>query len=971
MFRQGRDGTSKRAVILCAAVAGVTLGSQAFSAVNGTWKDDSSGNWSDAHWTGGNIADGAGAIADFSTLNISKDRTVTFNTSRTLGTFKIGDNDSSPNESWTFKASSGKTLTMQASSGNALIQDFDGSHTISAPIVLGSNLDLLVSTGDTLTLSGVLSTISGTTDLTLGTAGGSTSLGTLSLSGSSSNTYSGTFTVNGGRLQLGKSSGKNSITGNLIIGDGTGGSSADVVDLQSSNQIADTAAVTINSSGLLDLSDDDRLETIGSLSGSGRISLGNGSKLTVGDVSDTNFSGVISGSGEFAKVGAGKLTFSGSSANSYTGDTTISRGTLALNKFSGASGVTSIKGNLIIGDGTNAASARLDFNDQIDNASDVTVNANATFDLQTSDKSDRIGSLSGAGEIKLGANSLLTFGESSSKTFSGVISGSGAITKTGSSTQTLSGSSSNSFTGLTTIGLGELDLNKSGGAIAIFGDVTINNGTTLKLLAANQFSSSTTVTVAGTFNLNTKGTSAGSNRLGTLAVTGGTLSTGSSTTYLTVLNDYTNSGFASGNSFDPRASGAHVDSDLQINADGSDNQTLTGDGHLSGGNTATPTLAFGNVRVGIPSSHMVNLNWSGDTAGPRLRGAIQTGNLTGTALSITGISSSSGSNFVLDHDGSTPLEFNYNPASVGSTSKTVKILNNFDNVRDQTLTVSATAYRYAAGDVTTALDFGTVHVNDIISAKNVSITNVAAGDGYSDNLNASFGTVSGSGVTHNGAQVTLAGGQTSVPGAMTIGIDTTSAGSRDGSVEVILSSVPTQGGLDTKSLASANVTITGNVLAYASPLLGFISGNGALSGGGNSYLLDLGQIDGTPVSALLQLLNDVIGPADNLKGSFDVSAAGPFALSGFSDFDSIAAGQALSGLSVGLDSSAGVGVHTGSIILHPRSTNTSYDEALASGDITINLQGEAMPQVAVPEPTGLVLLALAGGLLATRRRRIH
>jgi len=55
--------------------------------------------------------------------------------------------------------------------------------------------------------------------------------------------------------------------------------------------------------------------------------------------------------------------------------------------------------------------------------------------------------------------------------------------------------------------------------------------------------------------------------------------------------------------------------------------------------------------------------------------------------------------------------------------------------------------------------------------------------------------------------------------------------------------------------------------------------------------------------------------------------------------------------------------------LHPRSTNPSYDEALVSGDITINLQGEVLPQVAVPEPSGLVLLALTGGLLASRRRR--
>src|SRR5262249_3838654 len=118
---------------------------------------------------------------------------------------------------------------------------------VSAPINLVGASFVTASGPDLLTLSGV---ISGTGSLK------KVGSGEVDLAGSVNNTFTGGMNVNEGLLGLVKQPYYIAIPGPLVVGDGTNGAAPyiqDEVDCFANGQIADTAAVTVNSSGLLQL----------------------------------------------------------------------------------------------------------------------------------------------------------------------------------------------------------------------------------------------------------------------------------------------------------------------------------------------------------------------------------------------------------------------------------------------------------------------------------------------------------------------------------------------------------------------------------------------------------------------------------------------------------------------------------------------------------------------------------------------
>ncbi len=309
------------------------------------------------------------------------------------------------------------------------------------------------------------------------------------------NTYTGLTTVNDNvYLVLNKGTGTDFAIGGDVVQNGSGS-----LDYFRPNQISDTAAVTINGPGNLLGSDryagmqlNNNNETIGSLFGAstGLVQLGTAT-LTVGA---GNFAGVIADGfsgpgGKLTKNTAGTLILAG--ANTYTGATTISAGTLQ------------------IGDGGTTGSLA----------------------------SPAIGTVAG---------SVLAFNRSNALTVGGLISGAGAVNQIGTGVTTLTGP--NTYTGVTTLSAGTINLGSLeivgtsgplGRSVAANPGSIVLTGGTLQYSAVNQndYSGRFSTAAGQAYNADTNG----QNVTWATALTsvGGALTkSGAGTLTLTAANTY-------------------------------------------------------------------------------------------------------------------------------------------------------------------------------------------------------------------------------------------------------------------------------------------------------------------------------------------------------------------------------------------------------------------------------------------------
>ena len=95
-----------------------------------------------------------------------------------------------------------------------------------------------------------------------------------------------------------------------------------------SGSLPDTTAMTVSAGAIYQLGASD---TIGSIAGSGSINLGSFTLTAGSNGASTTFGGTLLGAGNLIKSGAGTLTLTG--ANSYTGTTTVTGGTLTVNQM--------------------------------------------------------------------------------------------------------------------------------------------------------------------------------------------------------------------------------------------------------------------------------------------------------------------------------------------------------------------------------------------------------------------------------------------------------------------------------------------------------------------------------------------------------------------------------------------------------------------------------------------------------------
>ncbi|MGO4702722.1 autotransporter-associated beta strand repeat-containing protein [Dyella sp. 2RAB6] len=232
----------------------------------------------------------------------------------------------------------------------------------------------------------------------------------------------------------------------------------------------------------------------------------------------------LSGTGGLSKLGAGTLVLAG--ANTYSGGTTVSAGTLQGD-------TTSLQGNIV----DNAAlvfdqAANGTFAGSVSGTGALTKLGAGTLTLSgTSSYSG--GTTIGAGALQGDTSSLqgnitdnasLIFNQGTNGTFNGAIAGTGALTKLGAGTVTLSGA--NTYSGGTIISAGALqgDTTSLQGNITDNASLIFNQGTSGSFGGAISGTGSLTKLGAGTVTLSGANTYSGGTTISAGALQGDTTS---------------------------------------------------------------------------------------------------------------------------------------------------------------------------------------------------------------------------------------------------------------------------------------------------------------------------------------------------------------------------------------------------------------------------------------------------------------
>ncbi len=272
------------------------------------------------------------------------------------------------------------TISGTGISNGGAIQNLTGTNSYSGAVTLAANSRMTSDSGSSFTMSGALNNagfaldVGGAGDTTFsGVMSGLGSLtktdaGSVTLSGSSANTFSGNVTVNTGILNLSKTSGNAIASATITVGDGVGGANTATLRLLQANQISNTSTITINGDGRFNLNGLN--ETIGSFAGTGTIDTGSATLITTGS---SSFAGSFAGNGVIQVGSAGSLTFTAST--SYAGELSLGAGTtLYLPGVNFTVGTLRITGNTTLDFGLNSASVLTATNVILENGATLTIN---------------------------------------------------------------------------------------------------------------------------------------------------------------------------------------------------------------------------------------------------------------------------------------------------------------------------------------------------------------------------------------------------------------------------------------------------------------------------------------------------------------------------------------------------------------------------------------------------------------------
>ena len=221
--------------------------------------------------------------------------------------------------------------------------------------------------------------------------------------------------------------------------------------------------------------------------------------------------------------------------------------------------------------------------------------------------------------------------------------------------------------------------------------------------------------------------------------------------------------------------------------------------------TNTGTIAANSDALSYTSLGSTASPGTGVTLGPPATGGTLAANAAGTALAVANQTFSStvaGSYLVTASGGAvTNTTVGGSPALQGG-------------IGTATIKVWRLATPSAIGSPLTFS--GNHHVGDLVAAQNLSLTNTATADGFSEKLDAGIVTSTGGAVGTGSVSLLAAGGNNT---ALQVGLDTSEVGALSGSVTVSLTSNGTgTSGLGTFALAPQVITVNaGSVYRRAAP----------------------------------------------------------------------------------------------------------------------------------------------------------
>lgn len=407
---------------------------------NSTWSNAAGGSWgTSTNWTGSVIAGGEGNSADFSTLNPTADVTVTLDAARAIGSLLFGDTTTSSAATWFLTNGAGGSL-----------------------ILAGTTPTITVNPLGTGKFANITALLSGTNGFTKNGTGNL-------LLNNAANSLSGPIVINAGNIQLNSASLSNASSVTLNAG-------AFVIATSSANAVG--GSITFGG-GNLQFNQPPSTDYSAQFSSAANQPY----RINITSTHEATFSSSLASSGgTLTKLGTGSLVLA--VANSYSGGTTLTAGTLRIGSVAA------------LGAGT------------------LTINGSST--LQT----NVAGTVTNALSISTGITGTLDT-NGNNLTLSGAITGGGILTKTGAGTLTLTSGLDNTLSGGININAGRLDVLNGLALTNAPGGLTVASGAVFNY--SKNFTSGNDLTNA----LNLSGSGAGG--MGALNLRGNVTATGAIT----------------------------------------------------------------------------------------------------------------------------------------------------------------------------------------------------------------------------------------------------------------------------------------------------------------------------------------------------------------------------------------------------------------------------------------------------------